>query len=333
MMSLLCGGFILLQPVRQVIQDQWIVQAIISKIFWHIAILRRFMINFAHAAGVWASHRPTRMTKNKFNLYDRLMHKEMGSMNTSELSGAGTPVLILIHGATWNGRVWDVVRPQLDTAYRVLTPDLPGHGARGMKSTHSKAQSAAPASVVLAGDSLGGYTAMAAAAALPPEQLRGLVLAGCSANMAGRTLMKLQMRSALFTTMVALFGEQRIVRKSMGQSLAKLGLDAADFAASIDAGISLRAFPQAVAALSHVDFLGKLRAINQPVVLVNGSLDTDMVRQEAAFVAAAQQGSVVRFDDCPHGVSIVRHSEFAMLLNQFVARVTTIPAAQEAAAR
>src|SRR5450830_853473 len=81
------------------------------------------------------------MTKNKFNLYDRLMHKEMGSMNTSELSGAGTPVLILIHGATWNGRVWDVVRPQLDTAYRVLTPDLPGHGARGMKSTHSKALS------------------------------------------------------------------------------------------------------------------------------------------------------------------------------------------------
>ena len=282
------------------------------------------------------------MTKNKFNLYDRLMHKEMGSMNTSELSGAGTPVLILIHGATWNGRVWDVVRPQLDTAYRVLTPDLPGHGARSdekytlegaVATIVAAAQSVAPASVVLAGDSLGGYTAMAAAAALPPEQLRGLVLAGCSANMAGRTLMKLQMRSALFTTMVALFGEQRIVRKSMGQSLAKLGLDAADFAASIDAGISLRAFPQAVAALSHVDFLGKLRAINQPVVLVNGSLDTDMVRQEAAFVAAAQQGSVVRFDDCPHGVSIVRHSEFAMLLNQFVARVTTIPAAQEAAAR
>jgi pimeloyl-ACP methyl ester carboxylesterase len=282
------------------------------------------------------------MTKNKFNLYDRLMHKEMGSMNTSELSGAGTPVLILIHGATWNGRVWDVVRPQLDTAYRVLTPDLPGHGARrdekytlegAVATIVAAAQSVAPASVVLAGDSLGGYTAMAAAAALPPEQLRGLVLAGCSANMAGRTLMKLQMRSALFTTMVALFGEQRIVRKSMGQSLAKLGLDAADFAASIDAGISLRAFPQAVAALSHVDFLGKLRAINQPVVLVNGSLDTDMVRQEAAFVTAAQQGSVVRFDDCPHWVSIVRHSEFAMLLNQFVARVTTIPAAQEAAAR
>jgi pimeloyl-ACP methyl ester carboxylesterase len=105
----------------------------------------------------------------------------------------------------------------------------------------------------------------------------------------------------------------------MSKSLAKLGLDAADFAASIDAGISLRAFPQAVAALSHVDFLDKLKAISHPVVLVNGSLDTDMVRQEAAFAAAAQQGSVARFGDCPHGVSIVRHREFAALLNRFMA--------------
>ena len=253
-------------------------------------------------------------------------------MTESTSQDSSTPVLILIHGATWNGRVWDVVRPQLDSAYRVLTPDLPGHGTRrsdtytlegAVATIAAAARSVAPAPVVLAGDSLGGYTAMAAAAALPAGQLRGLVLAGCSANMRGLTLMKLSMRAALFKVMLALFGEERIVRKNMRKALTKLGLPYADFEASIKAGISLHAFPDAVAALRHVDFLGKLRAITQPLILVNGGLDSDMVRQEPAFAAAAQHGSVRRFEDCPHGVSIVRHREFAALLNAFVARVTT----------
>ena len=41
------------------------------------------------------------------------------------------PVLVLIHGATANGRMWAPVRRILEArGYRVLTPDLPGHGAR-----------------------------------------------------------------------------------------------------------------------------------------------------------------------------------------------------------
>ena len=253
-------------------------------------------------------------------------------MTNATAQGAATPVLILIHGATWNGRVWDVVRPQLHPGLRVLTPDLPGHGARrgetytlagAVATIVAAAQSVAPAPVVLAGDSLGGYTAMASAAALPAEQLRGLVLAGCSANMVGTTLTKLKLRGALFKLMVALFGEERLVRKSMPKALAKLGLSYADFATSIAAGISMRAFPDAVAALAHVDFLSRLRAIKQPLVLVNGALDTDMIKQEPAFAAAAQHGTVQRFENCPHGVSIVRYKEFAALLNAFVARVST----------
>ncbi len=42
----------------------------------------------------------------------------------------GAPTLILLHGATLNGRMWDPVRRALDPRWRVLTPDLPGHGAR-----------------------------------------------------------------------------------------------------------------------------------------------------------------------------------------------------------
>jgi MFS family permease len=44
------------------------------------------------------------------------------------------------------------------------------------------------------GDSLGGYVALASASALPHDQLRGLVLAGASANFVGPALKALQRR-------------------------------------------------------------------------------------------------------------------------------------------
>ena len=113
------------------------------------------------------------------------------------------PVLILIHGATGNGRMWDAVRRHLGTRWAVIAPDLPGHAARrdepftlaaAVETVAAAVRSVAPRPVVLAGDSLGGYTALAAAAAVPAGQLRGLVLAGCTANMTGSALRQLVRR-------------------------------------------------------------------------------------------------------------------------------------------
>ena len=103
----------------------------------------------------------------------------------------------MIHGATLNGRMWDAVRRSLGSRWQVLAPDLPGHGARrdepftmpgAVATVVAAAQSVAPAPVVLAGDSLGGFTAMAAASAPPVSRLKGLVLGGCSANLIGPAL-------------------------------------------------------------------------------------------------------------------------------------------------
>lgn len=40
------------------------------------------------------------------------------------------PTLVLLHGATLNSHMWDAVRRDLNPKYRVIAPDLPGHGAR-----------------------------------------------------------------------------------------------------------------------------------------------------------------------------------------------------------
>lgn len=242
-----------------------------------------------------------------------------------------TPTLILIHGATINGRMWDGVRRHLDPRYRVLTPDLPGHGTRrgepltldGMVATVvDAARSVAPSPVLLAGDSLGGYTAMAAAAALPRDQLKGLVLGGCTANLSGLALAPFYLKMATFKLLLTFAGEERLIR-GLPKKLAELGIDETDIAAMIERGISFPVFSAAVKALRHVDFRAKLAAIEQPVLLVNGSRDRTFVNQEPAFLAVAQHATQHRFADCEHGVSILRSAEFADLINQLGNRVFT----------
>jgi pimeloyl-ACP methyl ester carboxylesterase len=103
------------------------------------------------------------------------------------------PTLILVHGAVLNGGMWAPIAADLSRDYNVLTPDLPGHGSRaGEKFTLAAAvatltdiaKQLAPAPIVLAGDSLGGYTSLAAAASLG-DQLKGAVLGGCTMNFRG----------------------------------------------------------------------------------------------------------------------------------------------------
>lgn len=87
--------------------------------------------------------------------------------------------------------MWDAVRRDLNPSYRVIALDLPGHGAHAdgrftlaaaTAAVAAAARSVAPAPVLLVGDSLGGYTAMAAASAVPAKQLRGLMIGGASSN-------------------------------------------------------------------------------------------------------------------------------------------------------
>lgn len=238
------------------------------------------------------------------------------------------PVLILIHGATGNGRMWDAVRRGLEPRWRVVTPDLPGHGARrqetftlqaAVDTVVAAARAAAPSPVIVGGDSLGGYTALASAASLPREQLLGLVLAGATANMEGPALRALLVRQWLVLGLGALLGEKRLAGL-LAKDLRKMGLSDEDIAAQIDAGLNHRVFPQAVAALRGVDFRARLAAVEQPVLIVNGSKDKLFVEQEPGFLAVARQATRHRFEGCEHGVSLRRSAEFAALVKGFADR-------------
>lgn len=238
------------------------------------------------------------------------------------------PGLVLLHGATLNGRIWDPVRRMLDRRWQVITPDLPGHGARHEERyTLASAADAvlgaalsAGGPVVLAGDSLGGYSAMAAAARLPPSRLKGLILGGCTVNFMGGPLRALRWRGWLGGWTAKLYGEQRFVRTHLTKLLGSMGHCPQDIEALIQGGVHIGAFAQAVQALANVDFLPRVAAIAQPILFFNGTRDKLAMAHEAEFLAAAPNAESQRFD-CEHGASLRKAPEFATMIDRFMTHV------------
>ena len=101
-----------------------------------------------------------------------------------------TPAALLLHGFTHTGSSWDPVLAALGERYRVVAPDIRGHGAAAsitpvsLDAVIGDQARAAPASrYTLAGYSMGGRIALHTALAMP-ERVRRLVLIGASPGIA-----------------------------------------------------------------------------------------------------------------------------------------------------
>lgn len=251
-----------------------------------------------------------------------------------EVQGTGdAPVLILLHGAGLNGHMWDGVRRGLDPAWRVIAMDLPGHGSRSDEiyspeaaraTVAAAARAVAPAQVILVGDSLGGYSALAAASAIPKEQLAGLMLGGSSANFE-KTQFISYAGSLLFVNGLLLASDEQKLGPNL---LDRFGMPTQDQRSVLEAGLNLRAVLTASRSLIGFDARGRLAEIDAPVLIVNGTLDERAMAGEADFLAAAKHGSVYHFENCEHGVSMRRAAEFATRLNAFAAQTFNTGASQ-----
>ena len=235
------------------------------------------------------------------------------------------PVLILLHGAGGNQAMWNPVRRHLDPRLQVVALDLPGHGSRSdghftveaaVELVASEVRRLAPAPVVLAGDSLGGYTSIAAALAIPPERIAGLALGGCTVNIDGKMLRALRTRKFMVRLMAALMGQKRLVARS-ADALVKKGIARADMDAILAAGMRLGAFGEAVDSLANRDTVAQVRKVQSRILFLNGDKDAGPVAHEAEFLAAARHASAARFP-CEHGVSLWMPAEFAAAVNHFV---------------
>ena len=99
---------------------------------------------------------------------------------------AGAPVIVAVHGLEGCAVNWSALAPLLTGRYRVLAPDLAGHGftrsaGRGVDVTsnrvllHRFIEEVAGSPVILMGNSMGGMISLSEAAAAP-DTVTGLIL-------------------------------------------------------------------------------------------------------------------------------------------------------------
>jgi pimeloyl-ACP methyl ester carboxylesterase len=110
-------------------------------------------------------------------------------MSFDERGGDGGATVVLLHGFPFNHTMWrEQVEALTSDGYRVITPDLRGHGGTGLVGEVSSMEEMArdvaalldelniSEPVILAGLSMGGYVTLAFRR-LFPERVRALVLA------------------------------------------------------------------------------------------------------------------------------------------------------------
>jgi pimeloyl-ACP methyl ester carboxylesterase len=106
-------------------------------------------------------------------------------------AGSG-PTIALLHGLGGAASNWALVAPPLAERFRVLVPDLPGHGGSSalpapvetLDAYADRVASLLPAPAVIVGHSLGAVVALRLAARRP-ELVRGVVLAGAAGIVTG----------------------------------------------------------------------------------------------------------------------------------------------------
>jgi 3-oxoadipate enol-lactonase len=125
------------------------------------------------------------------------------------------PTVVLLHGATLDHRAWDPQTEALGEAFRVVVPDLRGHGESGgrfdfeetVQDVLALLEHGRAPQVVLVGLSLGANIAQEVLRR-DPDRVRAVVVADATCNTAARTPWEASMTVATLTAQAQLTGAE-----------------------------------------------------------------------------------------------------------------------------
>jgi pimeloyl-ACP methyl ester carboxylesterase len=232
----------------------------------------------------------------------------------------GAPTLVFLHGTRLSRASWAAQLDALGDEFRVIAVDLPGHGGRAAEPftldgavdvvSTVIAQEATGGQAVVVGLSLGGYVAMALAA-VEPELVRGLVLAGATAEPVG-------LRSIPYRALAMIldrFDGPELVRLNAWFFRTRYPPSIAE--PIVAGGFWSKGGARAVRALCGERFVPRLAAYPGPTLIVNGEFDLLFRLSASTFAAAARDARRARLPGALHLSNLDRPAAFSEAVRRF----------------
>lgn len=232
------------------------------------------------------------------------------------------PALVLVHGSVVTRKMWLPQLRGLSDAFKVIAPDLPGHGAQAHLPWSFGAavdilaqviRQQAGGKALVAGLSLGGYAAIELAAKYP-ELVSGLALSGCSLNFTGALGVYLKAVSGL--------AKRGWLKQSRAQAEAKtrrmFSPEQADVEAEVlKAGVYPDVLGPSFGEMAGRDFTLPLAQYGGPGVIVNGENDKSTRKGEGRFAAALRPGRVQPIPGAGHACSLDNSTAYNQAVRDF----------------
>jgi pimeloyl-ACP methyl ester carboxylesterase len=232
----------------------------------------------------------------------------------------GAPAILFVHGTRLTRSAWAGQLTGLGGEFRVIAVDLPAHGSRAGESfalepaadllADTIRDQAAGGSAVVVGLSLGGYVAMALAAR-QPDRVRGLVLAGATAEPTGA-------RSIPYRALaVALdrFDGPALTRLNASFFRRRYPPEIAE--PIVAGGFWSKGGATALRALFGQRFTPRLAAYPGPTLILNGQWDLLFRLSAGTFAAAAADARRVQLAGALHLSNLDRPAAFNEAVRRF----------------
>ena len=233
---------------------------------------------------------------------------------------SGAPTLVFVHGTRLTRALWGPQVAGLSDTYRTIAVDLPGHGTLADReftldgaADHLAGEIDAAATdrrAIVVGLSLGGYVAMELAAR-SPERVRGLVLAGATAEPTGPKMLPYL---ALAKVMGTVDGARLDV---VNRWFFRRRFPAPIADPIVEGGFWSLGGASALRAVAGHRFLPLLEAYDGPTLIVNGALDLPFRLFSRSFARSAHGARRVRLAGATHLSNLDRPAAFNEAIRRF----------------